>query len=119
MSSQAERLNLNRLQSYSSSWPFPVRLTLAIAVQYACHRLVQRAEAIHRLLESTSKQATNDDDLVERDDDGNVKARLEGLERKGRLRKDSELVTSWKEYTSKFLTATCQHLGIPEETLPR
>jgi hypothetical protein len=127
MSTANKELNLNRLRSFSPSWPFAVRLTLAIAVQYSCYRLVQRAEAVHSYLQSTSSQSKtqnnldddDDDDLVERDEDGNIKARLNGWDRKQRIRKDSDLVVAWQEYTSKFLTATCQHLGIPEETLPR
>lgn len=127
MSPPSKELNLNRLRSFSPTWPFAVRLTLAIAVQYSCYRLVQRAQAVHLFLQSTSSQSKaqssfeqeSDDDLVERDEDGNVKATLDGWDRKQRLRKDNDLVVAWQEYTSKFLTATCQHLGIPEETLPR
>lgn len=122
--SQPSKLDLGSLKSYSPTWPFPVRLTLAISVQYACFRLVQRAEAVHRLLTSNTYKLVNveeeeDDGLVERDEDGNVKSRLEGYERNRQVRKDNDLVAAWKEYTAKFLTATCQHLGIPEETLPR
>jgi hypothetical protein len=125
------KLDLGSLTSYSPSWPFPVRLTLAIAVQYACMRCVQRAESIHQLLNQKGKANEGldkdgdyrndivDDDLVERDEDGNVSGRLEGWERTQRIRKDNDLVMAWKEYTDKFITATCQHLGIAVETLPR
>ncbi|UZJ56892.1 hypothetical protein CBS101457_006212 [Exobasidium rhododendri] len=127
MSSASSKLDLSSLQSYSPSWPYPVRLTLAIAVQYACMRCVERADAVQRLLYPVDVQANSqqsrgeddsDDDLVERDDDGNVKQKLEGWERKQRIKKDGELIVAWREYTQKFVTATCQHLGIPEETLP-
>jgi len=70
-------------------------------------------------LEQRQKDEDEDNDLVERDDDGNVKSKLEGWERRQRIKKDGDLVVAWKEYTEKFITATCQHLGIPEETLPR
>lgn len=125
MTSQSVNLDLGSLKSYSPTWPFPVRLTLAISVQYACYRLVQRAEAVHCLLVSNTStvQGTgyeeDDDGLVERDEDGNIKSKLEGHERNQRIRNDNDLVAAWKEYTGKYLTATCQHLGISEETLPR
>lgn len=124
--SAASKLELGSLKSYSPSWPFPVRLTLAIAVQYACLRCVQRAEAIHQLLNAststesaTQEELDYDNDLVERDEDGKVTSRLEGWDRKLRTRRDGELVAAWREYCEKFLTATCQHLGVPEESLPR
>ena len=125
------KLDLGSLRSYSPSWPFSVRLTLAIAVQYACFRCVERVEAIHRQLNpavdngggggggGNGNDDNIDDDLVERDDDGNVKAKLHGWERRQRIRRDGDLVVAWQEYTEKFVMATCQHLGIAPETLPR
>lgn len=119
----ATSLELGKLRSYSPTWPYLVRLTLAMAVQYACMRYVERAEAIHQLLNPNGIDDKDDDeeedDLVERDEDGNVKGRLEGWDRKSRMRKDGELVAAWKEYSDKFIIATCQHLGVPRETLPR
>jgi hypothetical protein len=34
------------------------------------------------------------------------------------MRKDREMVDDWRDYAQKFLTATCEHLGIAPEALP-
>lgn len=106
----SEKLDLTSLQSYSPSWPHTLRLTLAIAVQYASTRCVERARELHRLIDplaadaegsNSNSNSNDDDDLVERDEEGRATGKLEGWARKRRLRKEKEMVDAWIEYGDK------------------
>ncbi|PWN36729.1 DUF726-domain-containing protein, partial [Meira miltonrushii] len=88
-------LDLTNLKSYSPHWPNTLRLSLAIAVQYACQRCAERAVATHKLLYPDDEVAPI----------GSVMRTYKGEQ-------------AWREYTNKFLMATCQHLGIAIEMLP-
>lgn len=130
------KLDLTSIQSYSPHWPHALRLTLAIAVQYACQRCVDRAEAVHQSLYPTgdggrsegfysartsSPQKQDKDDLaglVLRDEDGNVQGQLQGWARTQQVQQDREMVEAWRDYAQKYLLATCQHLGISSDALP-
>lgn len=120
-SSSSSKLDLNSLRSYSPDWLPTLRLATAIALQFACQRLIERLEALR---DESSKQTSEveeeekgDDGVEEVDEDGKVKQGTpQDLQKQNRKR--LELVESWREFTAKFLTAACQHLGIQEETLP-
>lgn len=134
--SSTKKLDLTNLKSYSPQWPHTLRLSLAIAVQYACHRCLQRAIATHQFLYPDESIApvgsikrtykneygnfAQEDDagLIARDEDGNIQGQLQGQARTDQIRQDREMVEAWREYTNKFLMATCQHLGIMPEMLP-
>lgn len=144
-SSSEKKLDLTDLKSYSPFWPNTLRLSLAIAVQYACQRCAERAIATHQLLYPDETIAPigsvmrtykgeqvnvpkkggqgdipqeDDAGLVNRDEDGNILGILSGSARTEQIRQDREMVEAWREYTNKFLMATCQHLGIAIEMLP-
>ncbi|MCO5589909.1 hypothetical protein L7F22_043878 [Adiantum nelumboides] len=135
-SSSSNKLDLTNIKSYSPQWSHTLRLSLAIAVQYACHRCLERAIGTHQLLypyetiapigsirrtykgEHVNVPQEDDAGLVSRDEDGNVQGQLQGLARSEQIRQDREMVEAWREYTNKFLMATCQHLGIAAEMLP-
>lgn len=125
MVSSSDKLDLTSLQSYSPSWPHTLRLTLAIAVQYASARCVARAKELHRLIDPLAtkepsetgvsamekaaagrgvdggEDGEDDKDLVERDEEGRETGKLEGWARKRRLRKEKEMVDAWIEYGDK------------------
>ncbi|CAO1627443.1 unnamed protein product [Sympodiomycopsis kandeliae] len=89
MSSDTQTLDLSLLRSYSPEWSPELRLALCIAVKYACHRLARRYEACD------SKQT----------DQASTKT-------------EGKVTTEWAEYSTKFITATCQHLGVSQAALP-
>lgn len=86
-------LDLSSLQSYSPNWSPHLRLATCISIKYAVRRHVERAAA---LTQSAGPQAPAHSS-------GNSTYSLE---------------QEWSDYGEKFLTATCQHLGIPETSLP-
>ena len=86
-------LDLSSLQSYSPSWSPHLRLATCISIKYAVQRHAERAAAL----------ATKPQPPASTTPSG-VPA--------------FSLSQEWSDYGQKFLTATCQHLGIPENSLP-
>ncbi|SPO24977.1 uncharacterized protein UTRI_01488_B [Ustilago trichophora] len=86
-------LDLSSLQSYSPSWSPHLRLATCISIKYAVQRHVERAAA---LAQSVSLPAPPP---------------ASGIP-------PYSLPQEWSDYGDKFLTATCQHLGVPENSLP-
>ncbi|SNX82270.1 uncharacterized protein MEPE_00976 [Melanopsichium pennsylvanicum] len=85
-------LDLSSLQSYSPNWSPHLRLAICISIKYAVQRHVERASALALSLASPVVP-------------------LLGVPA-------YSLSQEWSDYGKKFLTATCQHLGVPENSLP-
>lgn len=86
-------LDLSSLESYSPKWSPHLRLATCISIKYAVGRHVERAAH----LGSTSGSMAQSSAL--------------GAEA-------SSVSQEWSDYGQKFLTATCQHLGVTENSLP-
>lgn len=85
-------LDLSSLQSYSPQWSPHLRLATCISIKYAVRRHVERAA----YLEGKSGPAAPSTP-------GSV---------------PHSVSQEWSDYGEKFLTAVCQHLGVPENSLP-
>ncbi|CDU24456.1 uncharacterized protein SPSC_03957 [Sporisorium scitamineum] len=86
-------LDQSSLQSYSPQWSPHLRLATCISIKYAVRRHVQRAA---RLAGSASSSASPSAP-------GSAAYSVS---------------REWSDYGEKFLTATCQHLGVPQNSLP-
>ncbi|PWZ00938.1 DUF726-domain-containing protein [Testicularia cyperi] len=98
-------LDLSALQSYSPKWSPDLRLATCIAVKYAVARHVQRISA---LAGSDSIASTTSADRGPSD----------ASDAEGGVGTPQQAAQAWHDYGQKFLTATCQHLGVPEKSLP-
>ncbi|PWN53850.1 DUF726-domain-containing protein [Violaceomyces palustris] len=106
------QLDLSSLNSYSPKWSPALRLATCIATNYAVERCVRRAKALaDRQIKLFTKQQRN---LVGTSLEGSEQLQDQSSSQSAAL----ELARSWEEYGQKFLTASCQHLGIQEEILP-
>lgn len=124
MSSRQAELDLSSLRSFSPEWSQSLRLAVCIAVSYAGQRLCSRAQALSNPANTSLDIASHAQEPVGIDigEEGKPLQRSGSLsppvnaETEQRQRKD--LVQAWEDFVQKFLAATCQHLGIDEDTLP-
>ncbi len=86
-------LDLSSLQSYSPGWSPHLRLATCISLKYAVQRHVERATALSRSASASATSAASGSPFYSASQE-------------------------WSDYGDKFLTATCQHLGISESSLP-
>lgn len=86
-------LDLSCLQSYSPGWSRHLRLATCISVKYAVQRHVERAASLAQDAGPAAPPPASS-------------------------RSPYSLSQEWSDYGEKFLTATCQHLGIPVDSLP-
>ncbi|GAC99030.1 hypothetical protein PHSY_006627 [Pseudozyma hubeiensis SY62] len=84
-------LDLSSLQSYSPKWSIQLRLATCISIKYAVRRHVERAAYLNSASTAPSLTAGATAYSVSQE---------------------------WSDYGQKFLTATCQHLGVAENILP-
>lgn len=105
-------LDLSLLHSFSPSWSPELRLGLCIAVKYACHRLEQRLRAC--AISDASTAVTG----LHHDNDGDAGGSTTHKTAAPLPPPRSPSLPDWQEYADKFLTATCQHLGVSEQSLP-
>ncbi|CEH12746.1 Uncharacterized conserved protein [Ceraceosorus bombacis] len=129
-------VDLSTLPSYSSSWTHPLRLTTCLAVQYSSRRLTERLKALESgstsqdrggstsqdedfslgvSLENDVKELNLGDDAAE---SGRMTSKEQSWAAERKRRSKQVLREDWEDYCARFLTATCQHLGISEEILP-
>ncbi|CAO1623948.1 unnamed protein product [Parajaminaea phylloscopi] len=117
-----DTLDLSSLRSFSPDWSPSLRLAVCIATSYAGHRLCERIRALAQPTSTGSDRAEErgidiDEDgkpLSPADADAKESATLSRSEEQRRR----DLLASWQDFAQKFLSATCQHLGVVEETLP-
>ncbi|TKY85208.1 hypothetical protein EX895_006288 [Sporisorium graminicola] len=86
-------LDLSSLQSYSPQWSPHLRLATCISIKYAVRRHVERAAHLDGSASSTSSTSVPGSAAYSASQE-------------------------WSDYGEKFLTATCQHLGVPQNSLP-
>ncbi|KAN0059769.1 hypothetical protein ACQY0O_008343 [Thecaphora frezii] len=108
---QQQQLDLSSLQSYSPGWSPHLRLATCIAVRYAVQRCIQRSEVLAADAATASSRASAPAPADSPDDNGSGEASAYAPS-------VAEQVKDWQDYGQKFVTATCQHLGISEQTLP-
>ncbi|EPQ29615.1 uncharacterized protein PFL1_02834 [Pseudozyma flocculosa PF-1] len=105
---KGQQLDLSTLESYSTRWSPHLRLAACIAVKYAVQRCVQRSEVLAAGSSSLASPPSASTTATQADAaDGGLSSGAA-----------TELVKDWRDYGQKFLTATCQHLGVQEQTLP-
>ncbi len=116
-------LDLQALQSYSPQWSPALRYTTCIAARYAasdCLRRVQQFAAASGGAgdgESTIAEADKSEHFEEEGEDVHAKAG-DAVDEQRRQQQRTEYIKDWEEFAQKFATATCQHLGVAEESLP-
>ncbi|CBQ70314.1 conserved hypothetical protein [Sporisorium reilianum SRZ2] len=86
-------LDLSSLQSYSPSWSPHLRLATCISIKYAVRRRVERAAHLDGSARSAPSPSAPGSAAY-------------------------SVSQEWSDYGEKFLTATCQHLGVPQNSLP-
>lgn len=86
-------LDLSSLQSYSPKWSPHLRLATCISIKYAVRRHVERATYLVGTLGSSKLPSASGTAAY-------------------------SVAQEWSDYGQKFLTATCQHLGVVEDSLP-
>ncbi|SAM75433.1 uncharacterized protein UBRO_01388 [Ustilago bromivora] len=87
-------LDLSSLQLYSPNWSPHLRLAVCTSIKYAVRRHAERAAALTQIVGPSAPTTSSSGSPV------------------------YSLEQEWSDYGEKFLTATCQHLGIQENSLP-
>lgn len=120
-----EQLDLSSLRSFSSDWTPSLRLAVCIATSYAGQRLSQRARALtsYQVLSDLPTDAlkapgghANEDEKPVWPQQQEQTAPSEHTASSGQNQRD--YVLGWEDFVQKFVSATCQHLGVNEEALP-
>lgn len=86
-----KQLDLTALDSYSPTWPHPLRFACCIAVQYATRRLCDRMRAL----------APAAADQEEEQAEGHDSSKQQEWAKESSKRKRRELVEDWEDYCAR------------------